>query len=73
MLSLGGKTIIQPSAILRGDLRRPGSSSVHTVALAIGKYSYLGESCVIRPPYKLYKGSAETSKWTHPSTAKLTS
>lgn len=55
--SLGGKTIIQPSSILRGDLRRPGGGTGHTVAIAIGKYSYIGDGCVLRPPYKMYKGS----------------
>lgn len=43
-----------PSSILRGDLRRVGSGAV--VALALGKYSMIGEGCVIRPPYKTYKG-----------------
>lgn len=52
---LGGKTIIQPGAIIRGDLRRAGGSGP-AVVIAMGKYCVLGESCVIRPPCKTYKG-----------------
>lgn len=51
---LGGKTIIQTGAVIRGDLRRAGTG--HAMVVAIGKYCLLGEGCVIRPPYKTYKG-----------------
>lgn len=54
---LGGKTIIQPGVIVRGDLRRAGvSSSGNAVVVAVGKYCVLGEGSIIRPPYKTYKG-----------------
>lgn len=52
---LGGKTIIQPSVVIRGDLRRAGGSGA-AVVIAVGKYCVLGEGCVIRPPCKTYKG-----------------
>ena len=42
------------SALLRGDLRRAGSGAA--VVLALGKYSMIGVGCVVRPPYKTYKG-----------------
>ncbi|KAI8915434.1 dynactin subunit P25 [Powellomyces hirtus] len=51
---LGGKTIIRKDCIVRGDLRRTGTG--HAVVVAIGRYCFLGERCVIRPPYKTYKG-----------------
>lgn len=55
---LGGKTIIQPGVIVRGDLRRSGaaSSGGGAVVVAVGKYCVLGEGSVVRPPYKTYKG-----------------
>lgn len=52
---LGGKTIIQSGAIIRGDLRRAGGSGP-AVVISVGKYCVLGEGCVIRPPCKTYKG-----------------
>ncbi|KAI8815830.1 trimeric LpxA-like protein [Fimicolochytrium jonesii] len=51
---LGGKTVIQKECIIRGDLRRTGPG--HTVVVAIGRYCLLSQRCVIRPPYKTYKG-----------------
>ncbi|KAJ3009968.1 hypothetical protein HKX48_007649 [Thoreauomyces humboldtii] len=51
---LGGKTIIQRDCMVRGDLRRTGTG--HAVVVAIGRYCFLGERSVIRPPYKTYKG-----------------
>lgn len=56
---LGGKTIIQPSVVLRGDLRRAGAVGAGTggqVTISVGKYSVLGEGCTVRPPCKAYKG-----------------
>ncbi|KAI9105714.1 dynactin, subunit p25 [Phlyctochytrium arcticum] len=50
---LGGKTIIQPDSIIRGDLRRAGRG--HAVVVAIGSYCLLKEKCALRPPYKQYK------------------
>ncbi|KAI9639714.1 trimeric LpxA-like protein [Dioszegia hungarica] len=51
---LGGKSIIQTGAILRGDLRRnaPGQHPVITM----GRYCTVGENAVLRPPGKMYKG-----------------
>ncbi|KAI9003181.1 putative dynactin Arp1 p25 subunit RO12 [Gaertneriomyces semiglobifer] len=51
---LGGKTIIQASSIIRGDLRRTGGG--HAVTVAIGRNCVLHQGCIIRPPYKTYKG-----------------
>jgi len=61
---LSGKSILSPNCILRGDLRRTGSSSGSsgsggaggTVVIAMGKYCFVGESTVLRPCYKTYKG-----------------
>ncbi|KNE70610.1 hypothetical protein AMAG_15370 [Allomyces macrogynus ATCC 38327] len=51
---LGGKTIIQTDCVIRGDLRRVGGGP--TVVVAIGKYCVLSARCVLRPPYKTFKG-----------------
>lgn len=60
---LGGKSILQPGCILRGDLRRAGAGATAaggreaaTVAIAMGKYCNVGEGTVLRPCYKTYKG-----------------
>ncbi|KAG8986549.1 hypothetical protein FRB90_003923 [Tulasnella sp. 427] len=52
---LGGKTIISGSAIIRGDLRRTGPG--HAVVISLGRYCLVGEGCVLRPPYKTYRGN----------------
>ncbi|KIY70603.1 dynactin subunit P25 [Cylindrobasidium torrendii FP15055 ss-10] len=51
---LGGKTIIVSQAIIRGDLRRSGAG--HTVVISLGRYCLVQEYCVLRPPYKTYRG-----------------
>ncbi|KAL7751502.1 hypothetical protein RI367_002963 [Sorochytrium milnesiophthora] len=51
---LGGKTIIQTDCMIRGDLRRAGGGQA--IVVHVGRYCVLGQSCVIRPPYKTYKG-----------------
>lgn len=51
---LGGKTILEPGVILRGDLKRAGSGA--SVTLALGKYCRIAQGTVIRPSYKTYKG-----------------
>ncbi|KAL7413490.1 dynactin, subunit p25 [Mrakia frigida] len=53
---LGGKTIIQPGSIIRGDLRRSGAGSKPSVVISLGRYCLIGEGCVIRPPGKCYRG-----------------
>lgn len=53
---LGGKTIIQPHSIIRGDLRRSGAGSKPSVVISLGRYCLIGEGCVIRPPGKCYRG-----------------
>ncbi|KAE9400637.1 dynactin subunit P25, partial [Gymnopus androsaceus JB14] len=52
---LGGKTIISSGAIIRGDLRRSGPG--HAVVISLGRYCLVGEGCVLRPPYKTYRGA----------------
>ncbi|KAK4050199.1 hypothetical protein OIO90_005181 [Microbotryomycetes sp. JL221] len=60
---LGGKTIIEPGVVVRGDLRRAQSTSSTNdasgggVVLSVGKYCMLQEGCVLRPPCKTYKGT----------------
>jgi dynactin-5 len=64
---LGGKCIIPPAVVIRGDLRKaaapaaPGSDAARaergsTVAISMNKFCVLGEGCVLRPPYKTYRG-----------------
>ncbi|GAA6028938.1 hypothetical protein JCM8097_001515 [Rhodosporidiobolus ruineniae] len=59
---LGGKSILHPHCIIRGDLRRAGAGSAAggqgggTVVVAMGKYCSVGEGAVLRPCYKTYKG-----------------
>eukprot|EP01104_Vermistella_antarctica_P011825 TRINITY_DN3341_c1_g4_i1.p1 TRINITY_DN3341_c1_g4~~TRINITY_DN3341_c1_g4_i1.p1 ORF type:complete len:194 (-),score=32.34 TRINITY_DN3341_c1_g4_i1:85-666(-) len=45
-IRLLGKTIIEPRAVLRGDLAN----------INIGRYSRIGCDTVIRPPYKSFRG-----------------
>ncbi|KAF9306170.1 hypothetical protein BGZ74_007372 [Mortierella antarctica] len=51
---LGGKTILQTGSVIRGDLRRTGAG--HAVVVSVGRYCFLSQGCVIRPPCKTYKG-----------------
>ncbi|KAB5525677.1 trimeric LpxA-like protein [Coniochaeta sp. 2T2.1] len=65
-IMLGGKTVIQPEAMIRGDLTRtqvattsssgapaaPGSNT----AVSIGRYCFLDRGCCLRPPSRMYKG-----------------
>lgn len=62
---LGGKTVIQPEVMIRGDLIRsiPSSSSSgssgaapNNTAVSIGRYCFLSRGCCLRPPGRLYKG-----------------
>ncbi|KIJ65964.1 hypothetical protein HYDPIDRAFT_87875 [Hydnomerulius pinastri MD-312] len=52
---LGGKTIISSGAIIRGDLRRTGPG--HAVVISLGRYCLVGDGCIMRPPYKTYRGN----------------
>ncbi|KAH0829089.1 trimeric LpxA-like protein [Lanmaoa asiatica] len=52
---LGGKTIISSGAIIRGDLRRTGPG--HAVVVSLGRYCLVGDGCIMRPPYKTYRGN----------------
>ncbi|TQV95364.1 hypothetical protein V2A60_009598 [Cordyceps javanica] len=67
---LGGKTVIQPDVMIRGDLVRtaPSSSSssstssssgaaTSNTAVAIGRYCFLSRGVVLRPPGRMYKGA----------------
>ncbi|KAG6068887.1 hypothetical protein E4U32_007266 [Claviceps aff. humidiphila group G2b] len=67
-IMLGGKTVIQPEVMIRGDLVRtapPPSSSISpsttalpsSTAVAIGRYCFLSRGVLLRPPGRLYKGS----------------
>ncbi|KAI2624124.1 trimeric LpxA-like protein [Xylaria nigripes] len=62
-IMLGGKTVIQAEAMIRGDLARtqtsssaPGAPGSNT-AVAIGRYCFLSKGCCLRPPGRMYKGS----------------
>lgn len=63
---LGGKTVIQPEVMIRGDLVRTASSSSSTTtpssgaastAVAIGRYCFLARGVLLRPPGRMYKGA----------------
>ncbi|OOF99881.1 hypothetical protein ASPCADRAFT_161149 [Aspergillus carbonarius ITEM 5010] len=67
---LGGKTVIQADAVIRGDLYRSSSSSTSTdpqqaaaatpnspsVAITVGRYSYISRQAILRPPSRLHRG-----------------
>jgi dynactin-5 len=63
-IMLGGKTVIMPDVMIRGDLIRtiqPSSQSAagaphNTTAVSIGRYCFLSRGCCLRPPGRLYKG-----------------
>lgn len=60
-IMLGGKTVIQPEVMIRGDLARTASSSsgsapANNTAVAIGRYCFLSRGAVLRPPGRVYKG-----------------
>ncbi|CAG7960510.1 unnamed protein product [Penicillium olsonii] len=63
---LGGKTVIQAEAVIRGDLFRGASTdpnnpstppSTPSVAINVGRYSYISKSAVLRPPSRLHRGT----------------
>ncbi|KAI1397112.1 trimeric LpxA-like protein [Hypoxylon fuscum] len=63
-IMLGGKTVIQAEAMIRGDLARTtqptsgsGTAPGSNTAVAIGRYCYLSKGCCLRPPGRIYKGS----------------
>ncbi|KAL1858216.1 hypothetical protein VTK73DRAFT_7896 [Phialemonium thermophilum] len=64
-IMLGGKTVIQPEVMIRGDLARtlPSSSSgaggapANNTAVSIGRYCFLSRGCCLRPPGRIYKGA----------------
>lgn len=60
---LGGRTVIQPEVMIRGDLARSSTSSSsssgsggNSTAVAIGRYCFLSRGSVLRPPGRVYKG-----------------
>ncbi|PHH62956.1 hypothetical protein CDD81_6381 [Ophiocordyceps australis] len=57
-IMLGGKTVIQPDVMIRGDLSRSASAAApaNTTAVAIGRYCFLARGVLLRPPCRLSKG-----------------
>ncbi|KEY72073.1 hypothetical protein S7711_00090 [Stachybotrys chartarum IBT 7711] len=62
-IMLGGKTVIQSEAMIRGDLVRTapsstsgGSAPTSNTAVSIGRYCFLSRGVLLRPPGRLYKG-----------------
>ncbi|KAL1972921.1 hypothetical protein VTN31DRAFT_6463 [Thermomyces dupontii] len=70
---LGGKTVIQAEAVIRGDLFRlqqpekkgngadesaqsTTASAANSIAINIGRYTYISKQAVIRPPSRLQRG-----------------
>ena len=66
---LGGKTVIQSDAVIRGDLYRvvapsaeqqhqqtSGSSNTPSIAINVGRYSYISKQAILRPPSRLHRG-----------------
>jgi dynactin-5 len=70
-IMLGGKTVIQPEVMIRGDLIRtiqvPSQSGAapNNTAVSIGRYCFLSRGCCLRPPGRLYKGCvfSPSSTW----------
>ncbi|KAJ4302440.1 hypothetical protein N0V88_002584 [Collariella sp. IMI 366227] len=64
-IMLGGKTVIQPEVMIRGDLIRTIQTSSHSAsgaapnntAVSIGRYCFLSRGCCLRPPGRMYKGA----------------
>ncbi|KAL2021838.1 hypothetical protein VTK56DRAFT_6612 [Thermocarpiscus australiensis] len=64
-IMLGGKTVIQPEVMIRGDLIRSiqsssssaGGAAPNNTAVSIGRYCFLSRGCCLRPPGRLYKGA----------------
>ncbi|CRK39796.1 Dynactin subunit 5 like protein [Verticillium longisporum] len=66
-IMLGGRTVIQPDVMIRGDLARTapssssstsaGSAPANNTAVAIGRYCFLSRGCILRPPGRVYKGA----------------
>ncbi|KAK5992250.1 Dynactin subunit 5 [Cladobotryum mycophilum] len=66
-IMLGGKTVIQPEVMIRGDLVRtiphaaPSSGGTaapqNNTAVAIGRYCFLSRGVLLRPPGRIYKGT----------------
>lgn len=65
-IMLGGRAVIQPEVMIRGDLIRtaPSSSSgssgaapTNTTAVALGRYCFLSKGVLLRPPGRMYKGT----------------
>lgn len=52
---LGGKTVIQPEVMIRGDLAR--AAPANTTAVIVGRYCFLSRGALLRPPGRIYKGS----------------
>jgi dynactin-5 len=61
-IMLGGKTVIQPDVMIRGDLIRTiqassaGGAAPNNTAVSIGRYCFLSRGSCLRPPGRLYKG-----------------
>ena len=72
-IMLGGKTVIQPEVMIRGDLIRTIQASSQSAtgaapnntAVSIGRYCFLSRGCCLRPPGRLYKGYVCASSPTH--------
>lgn len=68
-IMLGGKTVIQPEVMIRGDLIRTIQTSSHSAsgaapnntAVSIGRYCFLSRGCCLRPPGRMYKGCVLTT------------
>lgn len=54
--------MIQGEAVIRGDLHRTASSSSEqpsttpSVAINVGRYSYISKQAILRPPSRLHRG-----------------
>jgi acetyltransferase-like isoleucine patch superfamily enzyme len=67
-IMLGGKTVIQPEVMIRGDLIRSiqstsssaSGAAPNNTAVSIGRYCFLSRGCCLRPPGRLYKGYRST-------------
>ncbi|KAF2452927.1 dynactin [Lineolata rhizophorae] len=58
-ITLGGKTVIQADAYLRGDLQRRtdgADAKAPATAINVGRYTFISQGCVIKPPSRISRG-----------------
>ncbi|KAI9710188.1 MAG: hypothetical protein M1828_002202 [Chrysothrix sp. TS-e1954] len=74
-ITLAGRVVVSPHAILRGDLVSPAASSSSSssgaasssgprTSIAVSRYTYIGAHATLHPPHRLVRPSPSTSSTT---------